>query len=266
MPFTLGQPVPLTVTITDENGIPINASTVTLTITLPDGTTATPSPSNTATGVYECDYLPVTPGRYLVDWNSTVPLSSFEDVFDVRSNAPSIVSLSDMKRHLGFTGPTRDEEIRGYIESATGVIERHLGQAVVRQARTEEHVLRPHQKLVLIWGPVVAVTALATVDGTYTWDVSTLHSTPAGVVTAPLGAEPYGHVTVTYTAGMAHIPAEYILAAQVIVQHLWQLKRPDKGAGNRNGALQDSMGYQQSGFSIPNRALELLGGGMPGIA
>ncbi|MFJ1765066.1 hypothetical protein ACIOD2_32395 [Amycolatopsis sp. NPDC088138] len=263
MAFDLGDPVPLTVTITDADDQPTNATSVTLTITLPDGTTDTPTPTNPSTGVYAVDYLPTQVGLHQVKWVSEGPGSAFSDVFDVRAGGMTIVSLADVKRQLSFTGSVRDDEARWYAEAVTGVIERHLGQAVVRRTRVEEHCVR--SGLVLNWTPVVSLTSMALVDGTYTWDVGSLHCSPAGVVTSPLGVAPYGTLRVTYLAGMASIPAEYGLAAEIIVQHLWQTKRPEKGAGNR-GALADSMGYQQAGFAIPNRAVELLGSGLPGIA
>lgn len=266
MAFDLGDVVPLTVTITDAAGAPTNAGSVTLTITLPDGTSVTPSTTTPSVGVYACDYASTMAGLHQVRWLSTGPQAAFQDVFDVRAGGHTIVSLADVKRQLSFTGTVRDEEARWYAEAVTGVIERHLGQAVARRSRTEEHVLRGRDTLVLNWNPVVSLTALATVDGSFTWNVSTLHSTPAGVVTSPLGTAPYGHVTVTYLAGMAQIPAEYGVAAEIIVQHLWQTKRPERGAGSRAGALADSMGYHQVGYAIPNKALELLGGAMPGIA
>lgn len=268
MAFDLGDVVPLTIAIADASATPVNATTVTLTITLPDGTTVTPSVTNppATTGTYLYDYPASVPGRHVVRWTSTGPQAAFTDVFDVRGqDNPTLVSLADVKRQLSFTGSVRDEEARWYAEAVTGVVERELGLAVVRRTRVEDHH-NVRGALTLNWTPVVSLTSMVLVNGTYTWDVSTLHCSPSGVVMSPLGVAPYGDVRVTYLAGMAQIPAEYGLAAEIIIQHLWQTKRPERGSGSRTNALADSMGYQQAGFAIPNRARELLGAGLPGIA
>lgn len=265
MPYDLGDVVPLTVNITDAADAPANASSVTLTVTLPDGTTATPSTTNPTTGTYQCDYPTTMLGRHGYRWVSTGPTSSHSDVFDVREPfLSSIVSLKDMKTHLDIKGTSRDDELRWVIEAVTGMFEEHLGMAVVRSTRTEEHRVR--SGLVLNWVPVVDLVSVALVDGTYTWNVADLHVSPSGVVSSPLGVAPYGHVSVVYVAGPSVIPAKYREAAEYTVQHLWKSKRPERGAGNRNAGLADSMGYQQAGFALPRYAIECLGSGLPGIA
>lgn len=251
---------------TSPSGGAVNAGTMNLTITLPDGGTysaGTIAPGTT--GQYQYDYQTTQAGRHSARWLGTgANPGAHVEVFDVRpADVPYIISLADAKAQLNSTSTINDEELRTYVEATTGVIERHLGMAVVRRTRTEEHVV--HSGLVLNWTPVVSLTSVALVDGTYTWNVADLHVSPAGVVTAPLGVAPYGHVTVSYIAGPAVVQEEYALAARIIVQHLWQTQRPDRGAGNRP-SLNDSMGYQQAGFSIPNRAVELLGAGLPGLA
>jgi len=248
-------------------GGPVSAGTVTLTITLPDDTTTVITPvTPTGTGVYQYDYQTVQAGRHIARWVGTgANPGAHVEVFDVRpTSVPYIISLADAKAQLNATTTVNDEELRTYVEATTGVIERELGQAVVRRLRTEEHVI--NGGLVLNWTPVVSLTSMALVNGTYTWNVASLHVSSAGVVTSPLGVAPYGHVTVTYLAGMAIIPEEYCLAARIIVQHLWQTQRPERGAGSRNSALADSVGVSGMGYLVPNRAKELLGAGLPGIA
>lgn len=273
MAIDLGDLYRLTFQHKNPSGALVNADTMTLTITLPDGTTASPAVTNppSATGQYLYDYQTVQAGRHHARWVGTGSNpGAHVEVFDVRPAAvPYLVSLQDIKDQTNITNTVSDEELRSYLESATGVIERHLGQAVVKRSFTEEHQIG-RGTLVLNWTPVVAVTALSLVDGTYTWDVNDLHVTPAGVVTTPLGVNPYGHVTVTYTAGLAISPEEYGLAARIIVQHLWETQRGGAG-GPRAGGLGESLmsnagGYSGKGYAIPNRALELLGGGLPGIA
>jgi hypothetical protein len=50
------------------------------------------------------------------------------------------------------------------------------------------------------------------------------------------------------------------------VQHLWQTQRPDRGAPSRSTGLGEYT-VPGLGYSIPNRAKEMLGnGGIPGFA
>jgi hypothetical protein len=185
-------------------------------------------------------------------------------VFDVRpADIPYIVSLQDVKEQLNMVAGASDAELRTYLEAATGVVERHLGQAVVRRQRTEEHNVRG--ALILNWSPVVALVSVARVDGSHTWDVSELHVSSAGVVTSLGGSSLVGLVSATYVAGMGIVPGEYGLAGRIIVQHLWETQRGSKGAV-RPGGMSDSMAPAGRGYAIPNRALELLGSGMPGFA
>ncbi len=267
MALDLGDVVPLAVTVTDATGTATNASSVTLTITLPDGTTVTPSVANppAVTGVYTCDYPTVQAGRHVARWTSSGPQAAYVDAFDVSPAEPGyLISLADAKEQLKITSSTSDEEVRRYLGATTVVVEDHVGQAVVRRTFSEEHTANCGA-FVLTRNPVISLVSVALVDGTFTWDVSTLHVSPAGVVTSPLGISPHGHLAATYIAGMAIVPDNYALAAAIILQHLWDTKRGTRG-GPRPGGLDDSLGVVGAGFAIPNRALELLGGGMPGIA
>jgi hypothetical protein len=251
-------------------GGPATAGTMTLTITLPDGTAATPVVvTATGAGVYTYDYPTVQAGRHSARWLGTgANPGAHVEVFDVRpADVPYIVSLADAKAQLNMTATAQDEELRSYLEATTGVVERHLGQAVVRRTFTEEH--SSAGSVVLDWPPVVSLTSMALVDGTYTWDVATLHVSPWGVVTSPRGVAPYGRVTVAYTAGMAIVPQHYALAARIILQHLWETQRGSSG-GARPGGLGDTFALKTNssgmGYAIPNRAVELLGAGLPGLA
>jgi hypothetical protein len=54
------------------------------------------------------------------------------------------------------------------------------------------------------------------------------------------------------------------LAAQIIIEHLWQTRRGARG-GPRPGGMDTTL-VHGLGFAIPNAALELLGTGIPGMA
>ncbi|OLE27976.1 MAG: hypothetical protein AUG44_08790 [Actinobacteria bacterium 13_1_20CM_3_71_11] len=269
MAIDLGDVYRCSFTLTSPAGGLVNGGTVTITIVLPDGTSTIPvTVSPTSTGVYTYDYQTTQAGRHVAQWVSTgANPGAYVDAFDVLpANAPYLISLADAKAQLNITSTTQDEEIRDYLGGITTVIEEHLGQAVVRKSYTEQQDACGGA-FVLNWSPVVSLTSVALLDGTYTFDVSTLAVSAAGVVTSPNGIAPYGRVTVTYTAGRSIIPGNYLLAARIILQHLWETQRGTKGAG-RFGGLEDSMqlGTGHMGYAIPNRAVELLGGGIPGIA
>lgn len=267
MAYDLGDLVPLTVTVRDAAGDPTDADTVTLTITLPDGTITTPTVANppSVTGVYVHDYAPVQAGRHLARWTSTGPQAAYSDAFDVRPATPAyIVSLVDIKQQLNMTSTADDEELRAYLEATTGVIETYLGRAVVRRSFTEEHSV--HGELMLNWTPVVSLISVSTVDGATSWDVADLHVNSSGVVTAKSSAGALvGDLTVTYTAGAAVVPANWALAARIIVQHLWQTQRGTAGGPRPGGLDTPGAGFTSYGFSVPNRAKELLTGGLAGV-
>jgi len=121
--YFLGSQVPIGVTITDANGANANATSVTLTITLPDGSTVTPSVTNSATGLYDSTYVPTQAGRHIVFWVATgTNASSYADEFTVRdSNSLSIVSMDEVKDHLNISQSvtTNDLELYRFLDAAT---------------------------------------------------------------------------------------------------------------------------------------------------
>lgn len=267
MAHDLGDLVPLAVTIKDAAGTEANAATVTLAITLPDGTTVTPTVANppATTGVYTYDYPTVQAGRHIARWTSSGPQAAYSDAFDVRAAAPTyIVSLADVKQQLNMTSTDDDEELRIYIEAATGVIEDYLGRAVVRRSFTEEHSV--NGAMMLNWTPVQSLTTVATVDGVTTWDVTDLHVNTSGVVTAKAGAVALqGDITVTYIAGAPVVPGNWALAARIIVQDLWRTQRGQDGAPVAGGLDTPGAGFTQYGYSVPKLARELLTGKLAGV-
>lgn len=271
MAWDLADLVPLTVTIKDASGTPADAGNVILTIGLPDGTSTTPTVVHGGTGIYKVDYTPTMAGRHTVAWVATgINASGSTDAFDVLPAVPGyVVSLTDIKTQLNIPAgtTTNDEELRGFLGSATSVVERVRSEAVVRQTITEQHEVRTG-RLVLNKTPVVSLTSVATTDGWISWDPAGLLISPSGVVMAKTMSgllELAGFITVTYVAGYMVIPDEFQLAAKIIVQHLWQTQRGDRG-GPRPGAMEDVTTVPGIAFAVPNRALELLGPGTRGLA
>ncbi|WP_027930698.1 hypothetical protein [Amycolatopsis thermoflava] len=249
----------------NPSGTLVNADTVTLTITLPDDTTTVVTPvTPTSTGNYQYDYTTVQAGRHRARWVGVgANPGAHVEVFDVRpAEVPYIVSLADAKEQLNGASSASDEELRFFLEGTTGAVEGHLGQAVVRRNFTEE-VAVTGGRAVLTWSPVVALISATTVDGVVL-DVDDLNLSPSGVVS---GIGIRSRVVFVYKAGMAIVPANVGLAARIILQHLWETQRGSSG-GARPGGLGDSMqlGQGHFGYALPNRAIELLGAGLPGIA
>lgn len=263
----LGDVVPLTIETRDAAGVLANAGVVTLTLTLPDQTAVTPSVINPSTGRYQVDYPTTQVGRHNVRWLATgLHASAYVDSFDVRPAVVNgIISLSDARDILRFTGTTLDEDLRWYVEAATDIIERYIQQTVVRRSYTETHFdVRYGQDVVLNHYPVISITNLSSVDGLRAWSVSGFYADKdtGTLVRLPGGGLLWGDVVITYVAGRVSIPANYQVAAKIIIQHLWSTRR---GMGSapalgRFGEFATPVGL---GFALPNAAKELLG--TPGV-
>lgn len=281
MAYDLGDPVPLSFEVLSAAGVRTNATAVTLTITLPDGTTASPSVTNppATTGLYRHDYAPTQSGRHLVRWVATGPAAAYTDAFDVRPAAPAlIVSLADVKRQLNKSSDDTvdDDELREYVEATTAIVEEVRGEAVVRRAVVEDIELRCGTTAVLLGKrPIISLTSVATVDAVTTWAVADLHVSKHGIVTVQSGPAFYGLVRFTYVAGYAVIPANFSLAAKIIIAHLWETQQPALarerwGApgpfGARGGEAGEFATSAGLGYAVPNRALELLGKPGPQVA
>lgn len=263
--FDLSDVVPLGVKIRDPNSNALtNAGNVTVTITLPDGvTTVTPLVSNPSAGVYQADYVPTASGRHAVLWVATgVMASAYPDSFDVRPATPDyLISLADAKQYLNILTTTNDEELRGFIEAATQVVENIVGPVVVKTI-TETHT-RPGQVLVLRQPPILSVVSVTSVLATgLSYDVTAVVVDPeTGILQradgAPLGFRRPMPLRVVYRAGRPVVPASITLAAKVIVDHLWETQRghtqgvrptPGTGRTQKKGLQSD----------VPFRAKELL--------
>jgi hypothetical protein len=272
--YDVGDVVPLGITTTDADGNVADGGTVVLTITLPDvaGSTVTPAVGHVAgSGVYTADYPVTLEGHYRVSWSVTgANASGYPDSFNVREIGDQLISLSEAKRQLGLTTADHEDALRLFIAAAGRAVENHTGRTIVRRTITETH-RRVSGGLVLKKTPAVSLSSVASVDGTISWSTASLDlDGDTGIVDVLTGSRLSGTVRVTYVAGMRVIPANYLLACRIIVEHLWQTMRPFVGAGAMiNDALGDSLDARSGGlvgFAIPNRALELLGSPPPLVA
>lgn len=265
MPIDIGDVQRLYFDLTDPEGTPVSADLMEITITLPDDTQVGPQAViPESTGHYHFDYTTTQAGRHVAHWvgTGTNPGANVT-VFDVVSAMPpDIISVYDAKVQLKITNDVSDDELRSFIGSATAVVERVRGEAVVKRSFTEK-ITAVNGRVVLSRLPVVSVTSIASRDGLTTWDVDDTDVDDAGILTStrtPLA----GDLTVIYVAGYIEIPENYLMAARIILEHLWQTKRGNAGVP-RPGGMEVAT-VSGLGFAVPNRALELLGAGIAGIA
>jgi hypothetical protein len=252
--------------VKDRAGALANAGAMAVTITLPDNSTVTVSPvTPTSTGLYAYDYPTVQAGRHAVRWLATgVHAGAYTDVFDVRPAAPPMLfSLASAKAQLDITTTTDDGELREYIEATTKAVEYFVG-AVAR--RTVTQVVRGGtDRVVLDTVPVLAVTSMTALGA---WqesvpvDVLNVADAESGVLRRTDGlAFTQCEYHIEYTVGRTAVQPHVSLAARMILQHLWRTQygaaRGMVGGGDDFSVSEPIPGL---GYSIPNRALQLLQG------
>lgn len=259
MPYDIADSVPLAWDVKDAAGAPTNATTAVLTVTKPDGTTETPTVTNppSVMGQYRVTYIPTVEGRYTWRAVTTVPNTAYQDVFEVREAvSPALISLVDAKAQLNISGTTQDEELRGWIEAVTTVVESYVGP-IVRRTHTRR-VCGYRNAIPLPHTQVTAVTAVTLVsDGSSPITLSDLAiNTQAGIVTYKSGARfAYGDMDFTYTVSRSYVEPNWQQAAALILQSNWGSQ-----LGNLPSIQGDTPGYvvTGSGYLVPYRAESLL--------
>lgn len=167
-----------------------------------------------------------------------------------------MITLEEAKTHLNITGTADDDELRGFIEAATPVVEDVVGPVVVRSYTEVDSQGGPF--LTLANCPVVSLTSLAAVltSGT-SYDVDGLDlDGQNGIVRRLDGGRFCGPLRITYKAGRAVVPANITQAAKEIVRHMWETQRGHSGA--RPGFGEEDFAVTGSGFTVPRRVMELL--------
>jgi len=264
--FALGADAVLTLYVTDSNGNAANATSVTCVITRPDGTTATGSVTNTATGTYSVTWATAAVGLHSAFWTATgTPTRTFEEVFSVQSLTPLPVSLTDVKAHLNITNSEYDQELIAFMDAATAAIEQRVGP-MTRRTVTETHN-GGVSGILLRQPPALEVTS-ATENGATVASTGYSLSTGGGVVTRVNGfsrstwTDGFNNVTVVYVAGRTWIPADLRQAVLELTRHLWDTQRGTM-KGRRNG--EDYVAG--TGYTFPNRVTELIAPyELPGLA
>lgn len=261
MPFDLGATVRLTADCLDPGGTRTTATSTAVTVTLPDGTTATPSASETSPpGRYRADYVTTMAGRHTVRWVWSGPAHAYTDMFDVRDAAPpAIMSLADGRRHLKKADSADDEEIREWIEACTRAVEQFVGPVAVRTVTEVVHFTCARSVALTLIPAIslVSVTSLRSGGPTYTIDDLRLDP-DTGLVEAVDGGLLYGPLSFQVRVGRLVVGANIRSASKIILQHLWRTRqgpgRPQRGTDDYD-VTEPIPGL---GFAIPNRAMQLL--------
>jgi len=275
MAYDLGDVASLSIQVKDSTGVLANGGTVVATVTLPDATTQTPTVTNPSTGVYSIQYTPTLVGRHTVRWVITGSnAGAYSDAFDVNpADLRSFISLSDAKDSLNLAQSvtTYDDELRLFISAATDVIEFMAGPL---QLATRTDTFNGGGSTVLLTAQGINSVTSVTENGVTLPASSYSTNTKAGSVSKMIGNTIYyflpgfQNITVTYSVGSAVIPTAVQLAARELVRHWWQFgqqgNRPSFGANS----IGEYDGVSVSGYSIPNRVVQLLNyrSGTPGIA
>jgi len=279
--YDLGDVAALGITITNSAGTAQNATSVVCTITLPDGTSVTPSVTNSGAGLYDVAYTPTLSGRHLIRWVATgTNASAFTDEFSVRDlTTLPVVSYDMALSHLNIPAASADEdEIRRFIDAAQDLAENYVGAVLGRRTIVETY---DGQTDVLRLRSPRAISITTVVESGVTLDSSQyklddtgqrLYRLTTSTISASSSFGAYGFwasgvnaVTVTYIAGYTVTPPAVQQGVLEILRHLWQTQRGAATVMNRMGSGDDF--YSTPTYSLPRRAMELLDpASLPGIA
>jgi uncharacterized phiE125 gp8 family phage protein len=179
-----------------------------------------------------------------------------------------LVTLAEAKAHLNIEASRTadDEEISRFIGALTAPMERHVG--AVLPVTVTDRCWGGRRSLPLTRRPVQSVTSVTLpCGGTLPGSGYELDG-EAGVLHRMSGDHlsrwERGRITIVYTAGLAAVPAHVRQAALIILGHLWETQRG--GMGTVRTSRTDEVWDPRWGYSIPRRAMELLGGTSMGIA
>lgn len=276
--YDMGDVVALGVSIYDANGALANATAVVATVILPDGTTATPSVSNTTLGLYDINFTPTQVGRHVVRWIATgANASAYTDEFTVRDiNDMGVVSLDEVKQHLNITTTDQDEELRRFMDAAGDLADNYCGQVLGRKTFTDE-LYDGNTDHLRLRNPR-AITILSVYENGYLLNPGQYALDPTGqrlyrvgsgtlYATNSCGFWTGGmqNISVSYVAGWFNPPAAVKQGVLEIIRHLWQTQRGAMNVMTRNQSGDDF--YSSSTYSLPRRAMELLDpASLPGLA
>jgi hypothetical protein len=288
--YWVGQDVPLAAAVTNNAGVPANATTVTLTVTNPDLTTQTPAVTNQGTGSYAAVVSAVSQvGVYLYRWTASGTGFNWvsEGQFQTRGSAIElIVDMASVKAHLNMplADTSQDDELQGFMLAMEPIIEDINGYIVPKT--TVEYFDGANMTICVSRQPLISVTSIYEYYGLSQF---LLTEQPLGAqanafgftvdqLTGQIMRRTFGgqaarfaigekNVKVTYVSGLNSVPFNVRLGCLELLRHNWQLTQQ---AGRRKfgRAAEDGEPHIPIGFAVPDRVVEMLAPGRrpPGIA
>lgn len=243
MAYAYGEPV--TLTLTDSTGATANLANyadVVLTIVQPDGTNVTLKKSDATLTANPYVFQPTQSGRHVYYYVTTTPNgASSAQPFEVETaGVAPLVSLADAKAQLNITDASQDDELQGFIDAATAVVEGIVGP-VVRRTYTEVHD-GGGPFIVLNNPPIISVTSVTemvgptaytltdaeidTVTGAYSYSID---SYERGVIARRWSGGIVGpfvggvrNIQVVYVSGRTSVPAPVRMGALLLIEHMWE--------------------------------------------
>lgn len=264
MSIDLGDVLPLSVSITDENGVLANAGNVALSITLPDSTVVNQaSIAPDSTGIYKYDYPTTQVGRHTLRWLATgVNACAFTDMFYVTPvDGGDFISLAQLKSHMRKTDTNSDELLRGFVSASCAVLTDRMGKISPTSLVEDRTVIRDFINLESY--PVISVSSVSVLPGLSSVTAGNEGTGTQGWLlldpdTGQMHVPHCGRVRISYTAGLTVIPQNYILAALELALHLWRNSQQNAGGGRPPVGLDETVVPGVS-YALPFNVRQLLG-------
>lgn len=245
----------------DLDGVLVTPDTIVFDMLGPLGTIVLgPSPIADSTGKYHVDLDLSLIGHYGLRWVTTGPGAGVKtDSLDVLDPfAAELLSLGDAKKYVQIAdaNTVHDEEIAGFIRALTPTIEFFVGPVEPRTMR--RNIVGGGDTFVFPVAPVLEVISLESYS--VAWNLSGfVLDSETGIVQYGYGAYFPRSVIAVFLAGRREVPAAINHAAKVVLGHLWETQRGRGTSGlAARAATSDTTFVPGLGYSVPNRAIELL--------
>lgn len=186
----------------------------------------------------------------------------------------SLIDVSDAKDFLRIKSSTDDAKLLDFIDAASNVAQFYCGD-LLPQTYTETHD-GGGQAIYVRHTPLASVVSLTEYIGSITYTLTnqplgssvdawgyTIEDPDAGRIVRRSASglawrfvPGVGNVSITYTTGVAQIPAQVIKGVEFIIRHLWSTQRgtmpPNPDAAEVTSQVP---GVQ---YAIPTRAIEMF--------
>ena len=256
------------ITVTDDSGNPVDASTVVLTVTLPDQTTVNPAVQQDSTGNYHVDYVMTQQGLYKFQWTTTGPNTSQTD-YQSATIFRSIVGLDDVKSFVNFDSESNEDILRQIMSSVTELIENIVGNCVPQTFTDDRITGRQAQILRMPHAPLLDENSLTQIASlwpggpVWTNENNDFIVFPDSATVQLVSFNPfyYGPWKATYTAGRKIIPQKIQLAAYEAIYDLWASQRP-YGMDQLEPGPEETAKWENmlNTYKLPPHAMALLDG------